>query len=63
MINLRLPFALAKPFALANKFDNLKYCKFQYDPETNEWLLLPIKLKKGVFSPAAFILDENEIQC
>ena len=36
---------------------------YRYDPDTNDWDMLPITLKKPLHEPAAFILDENTISC
>ena len=36
---------------------------FQYDPDNNDWDMLPVTLKKPLYETAAFILDEDNIQC
>ena len=36
---------------------------YRYDPDTNNWDMLPIALRKPLTEPAAFILDEDTISC
>ena len=35
----------------------------QYDPDTNNWIMLPVQLKTGLEYVGALLLDEDNIPC